>query len=58
MIVTITVDRGKGKPTVSCELAELGESKKGTFKTFGLKKETPDLPSFMKVYIKAERAES
>ena len=36
-------------------LKESGDSKKGTFKTFSPVAENPDLPSFGKLYIKANR---
>ena len=55
MEVTITVKRGKEAQGKVYQLHELGESRKGTFKTFAPVSETPDLPSFGKVYVKSER---
>ena len=54
--VTITVKRGKAeKDTKVYQLTESGGSKKGTYMTFTPAGENADLPSFGKVYIKAER---
>ena len=52
--VTISVKRDNGE-TKAYTLTELGESKKGTYKTFGVPGENADLPDFSKVYIKAVR---
>ena len=43
--VTISVKRDKGE-TKAYTLTELGESKKGTYKTFGVPGENADLPDF------------
>ena len=51
--VTINIKRDKGE-VKSYKLTEIGDSKKGTFKTFGTPAENADMPSFVKLYIKAE----
>lgn len=53
--VIITVKRGNEAEGKTYQLKELGDSRKGTYKTFTAEAETPDMPSFGKVYIKAER---
>lgn len=53
--VTIAIKRdGEAQPKVY-QLKELGESKKGTFKTFAPAGENADLPEFSKVYVKVAR---
>ena len=51
--VTITVVRNGASKTY--QLQEAGASRKGTYLTFAPVVETPDLPGFGKVYIKADR---
>ena len=55
MEVSITVKRGKEATGKTYRLHEAGDSRKGTYKTFAPFGETPDLPGFGKVYIKADR---
>ena len=52
--VEVKIIRGEGDSKTYL-LKESGDSKKGTFKTFSPVAENPDLPSFGKLYVKANR---
>ena len=52
--VEVKIIRGEGDSKTYL-LKESGDSKKGTFKTFSPVAENADLPSFGKLYVKANR---
>lgn len=52
--VTISIKRGK-EEAKKYQLIEVGDSRNGTFKTYGPAAENADLPKFGKLYIKAKR---
>ena len=54
MEVIISIQRGKEEPK-KYQLVEAGDSRNGTFKTFGPSAENADLPKFGKLYIKAKQ---